>query len=334
MNDFAKDTAIDIVFPWVDGNDPAWQAEKAEFSNAPGDKRIIRYRDWDNLQYVFRGIEKFLPWVRTVHFITWGHLPAWMNPDCPKLHIVNHKDYIPKEYLPTYSANTIELNMHRIEGLTENFIYMNDDMFFLRSLAPTEYFQDGKPVDTAIQNVLQFRRRDGIDHIVANDLICLNQNFQKRQCIRANRKKWFSPAYGVGGLQNAYLMPLTNFTGFVDYHVPYAYSKSTLIELWDKETDILEKTCTHKFRTSEDVNQWLMRYWQLAKGDFVPAKSNRGKLFAIGAQDVEIEDAIVHQKYNAICLSDDDPNLDFEKEKCIIQELFQKILPEKSSFER
>ena len=334
MNDFSKDTAIDIVIPWVDGNDPAWQAEKAKFSNSTGDNRAIRYRDWDNLQYVFRGIEKFLPWVRTVHFITWGHLPAWMNPDCPKLHIVNHKDYIPVEYLPTYNSHVLELNMHRIEGLAENFIYTNDDIYFLRPIASTEYFQDGKPVDTAIQNVLQFHRRDGIDHIVANDLICLNQNFQKKQCIRANRKNWFSSNYGVGGLQNLYLMPLANFTGFVDYHMPNAYAKHTFEEVWAKESEILKETSAHKVRTSADVSQWLMRYWQLAKGDFVPGKPNKGQLFAIGEQDAEIEDAILHQKYNAICLSDDDPNLDFEKEKRIIQELLQKILPEKSSFER
>ena len=63
------------------------------------------------LKYWFRAVEAYAPWVGQVHFITWGHLPEWLNTQCPKLHIVNHEDYIPEKYLPTFSANPIELNI-------------------------------------------------------------------------------------------------------------------------------------------------------------------------------------------------------------------------------
>ena len=111
---------IDVVITWVDGNDKAWQAEKEKYLPLRSDK--VRYRNWDNVQYIFRGIEKFMPWVNCVHFVTWGHLPKWMNTNYEKLHVVNHKDFIPKEYLPTFNSNAIELNLHRIPGLSENFI--------------------------------------------------------------------------------------------------------------------------------------------------------------------------------------------------------------------
>ena len=127
---------IDFVMIWVDGNDPEWQKEKAKY-----DERVVttansevRYRDWDNLQYWFRAVEKFAPWVNKIHFVTWGHLPPWLDTSNPKLHVVNHKDFIPEEYLPTFSSHTIELNLHRIEGLAERFVYFNDDTFLM---APT-----------------------------------------------------------------------------------------------------------------------------------------------------------------------------------------------------
>ena len=139
--------AVDFVIIWVDGNDPEWRREKNEYKGVltrEEDDSEHRYRDWDNLQYWFRGVEKFCPWVRTIHFVTWGHLPKWLNTDNPKLHIVNHRDYIPAEYLPTFSSHTIELNLHRIEGLSERFVYFNDDMFIIKPTTEMDFFRNGK----------------------------------------------------------------------------------------------------------------------------------------------------------------------------------------------
>ena len=56
---------IDLVIPWVDGNDSKWLAEKrACLKEEEGDGRANRFREWDNLEYLFRGIEKNLPWIR------------------------------------------------------------------------------------------------------------------------------------------------------------------------------------------------------------------------------------------------------------------------------
>lgn len=324
---------IDLVIPWVDGNDPLWLTEKRAYSNEKGDARPNRYRDWGNLQYLFRGIDKFLPWIRTVHFVTWGHLPEWLDPNCPKLHIVNHKDYIPEEYLPVFSSHPIEMNFHRIDGLAEHFIYANDDMFFLQPMNRETFFAGGYPVDSAIQNVLQFRRVDGIDHIVANNLTYLNKNINKRKSMIKHLDKHFSYKYRISVLNNLYLLAFSNYTGFVDYHIPYAYLKSTFTDLWDKEPEALDATCRSRFRSNADVNQWLARYWQLASGTFVPCAPDRGCLLSIGPDDPVIEDVILNQKHPMVCLSDDDPDLDFEYEKSFVISLFEQVLPEKSSFE-
>ena len=327
-------TAVDLVFPWVDGADPAWQAEKARYTAPPtGDDRVNRYRSWDTLRYLFRGVEKNLPWVRTVFFITWGHLPPWLNTDCPKLQIVTHRDYIPARYLPTFSANTIELNLHRIEGLSARFIYANDDTFFLRPLAPDFFFKNGLPVDRAVQNVLQFARRDGVDHIVANDLTVINTHFSKKEAIGKAPAKWYTPRYGAGLLKNLYLKPFTHFTGFVDAHMPNAFLKSTLEEVWAAEEPLLDATCSRKIRSDADVNQWLFRYWQLASGRFAPGGAVPGRLFAIGKEDAAIRDAIENRRYPMICLSDDDPAADFEAENRKLCGWLEKQFPAPSAFE-
>ena len=81
----------------------------------------------------FRAVEKFAPWVNKIHFVTYGHLPKWLNIDNPKLNIAKHSDFIPQKYLPTFSSFPIEVNLHRIKGLAERFVYFNDDMFLLKT---------------------------------------------------------------------------------------------------------------------------------------------------------------------------------------------------------
>ena len=151
MRQKKTEAEIDFVIAWVDGSDPNWQKEKqkhlAEFlkDESVVDQGDYRYRDWDLLQYWFRSVEKYAPWVRKVHFVTCGQIPIWLNVNHPKLHIVNHEDYIPQEYLPTFNSHTIELNMHRIDGLSEQFVYFNDDMYITQRVAPTDFFMNGLP---------------------------------------------------------------------------------------------------------------------------------------------------------------------------------------------
>ena len=92
--------AIDFVIPWVDGSDPAWQAQRAAYSQESHSSRVTaQYRDWGTLKYWFRGVEKYAPWVNRIHFVTCGQKPEWLNVHHPKLHLVTHGDYMPKEYL-------------------------------------------------------------------------------------------------------------------------------------------------------------------------------------------------------------------------------------------
>ena len=325
---------IDVVITWVDGSDPEWFAEKQKYTpDKNNDDRANRYRDWGFLPYFFRGIEQNAPWVRKIHFVTWGHLPEWLDTTNPKLNIVNHKDYIPHKYLPVFSANPIEMNLHRIEGLADKFIFFNDDIILINLAKETDFFKNGLPVDTVCEVPLRFNP-GGIDHIIGNDMMIINKHFNKREVVKRNFAKWFSLKSPKSALKNLYMFAANGFSGFDNPHLPIPILKSTLEELWQKEEAILDDTCSHRFRSNDDVNQWLTRYWQFASGKFVQGAKPQGKFYSIGRDNAEIKAAILGTKQKMVCLSDDKPDIDFDKEQKFVLDLLEQKLPNKSSFEK
>ena len=200
---------IDIVIPWVDGNDIKWQNEKNKYKQKKDEKlnNSSRFRDWDNLQYIFRGIEKFMPWGNNIFFITWGHLPKWLNVDNPKLKIINHKDYIPNKYLPTFNSHTIELNLYRIKDLSEKFIYFNDDTFVIDYMSESAFFKNGLPCDCGILNPIIPVGYDNFSNVSVNNLTIINEEFNKRTSIKKSIFNWYNIKYGSNLIRNFSLIP-------------------------------------------------------------------------------------------------------------------------------
>lgn len=335
------DLKIDFVLTWVDGADAQWLAEKEKYIKLEGqmfhkDSSTARYRDWNNLRYWFRGVEKFAPWVNNIYFVTWGHVPQWLNLSNPKLKIINHKDFIPAEYLPTFSINVIEDNLYRIKGLSEHFVYFNDDMFLINAVSKKIFFKNGKPVDSAILTAHCYSRKDTLIMTPIVDIGVINEHFDFHSTIKKNFFKWFNLKYKKGLLQNAVLYLCPRFPGIAQHHLPDAFLKSTFVEIWDKEKALLDETCKNKFRCTTDVNQWLFREWQLASGKFLPRRVNIGKSFFVDRTSIdEIVTYIKKSKKQMICINDremSDEDFDFLRHKII--EAFSYILPEKSSYEK
>ena len=327
---------IDIVLLWVDGNDPVWLAEYEKYApKVNGDKRNVRFRDWDNLRFLFRGIEKYAPWVSKVHFVTCGHIPDWLNLNAPKLNFVKHSDFIPNEYLPTFNCNPIEMNIHRIKDLAEQFIYFNDDTFLIDSVSEERFFKNGLPCDIAALNTMQ-PNTQGIDHIICNDLILINKYFAKRNLLKEHFEKWINVKYLSQWYRTLALLPWSLHTGFVDPHLPNAYLKSTFERVWELEPEILQKTAESRFRNITDVNQYLIRYWRLCSGEFSPYNVWKdSELITIQNNNLNyISDVIRNQRKKVICLNDADSTVDFDKAKMSLIRDFEVILPEKSSFEK
>lgn len=330
------DYPIDFVIPWVDGSDPVWRAERAKYSpDSSCDNSEERYREWGTLRYWFRAVERYAPWVRTIHFITCGHLPDWLDTSHPKLHIVKHSDYIPAEYLPTFSSHTIELNLHRIEGLAEHFVYFNDDVYLNAPTRPEDFFRGGVPVDTAVFGVIKNAdTANFMPYIMLNMMAVINMRFSKREMLRRDFFKWITPKNGKGVLNNLYLLPWSVYTGFRSFHSCVSFCRSTYEDVWREEEDILDATCRHRFRSRADVNQYLMRYWQLCEGKFVPHKPV-SRYLTVGQDSAgDVAAALQSRKYKTVCINDDPMGFDYETERTRLLTLFEQRFAERSAFEK
>ena len=332
--DFLK-SSIDFVIAWVDGDDPVWLAEKSKYrSNARlEDDSKTRYRDWDNLRYWFRAVEKYAPWVGNIYFVTWGHIPAWLNVQHPRLHVVRHEDYIPHKYLPTFNSHTIELNLHRIPGLSEQFVYFNDDMFLNKKVFPEQFFRNGLPCDIMGLDCVAFGKNSA-GNFHANDIGLINDHFDVRQCFRRHMGRWLNISYGMKvSVRTLFLLHKGYFTGFYNQHITSSFLKQTFEEVWEKEREVLDDTCSCRFRNQTNVNQWLMKYWQLAKGNFCPRKKKFGMYFQIKDDTSGIAEAIKTEKYEVICLNDTGTVKDFDKVRDEICMAFEEKFPQRSGFE-
>ena len=331
---------VDFVVLWVDGNDPAWQKEKAEYSGRSVDESsaVNRFRDWGLMKYWFRGVEKFTPWVRKVHFVTWGHLPDFLNTANTKLHIVNHRDYLKAEYLPTFSSHVLEMNMHRIPGLSEHFVYFNDDTFLLKPLEEKFFFDSstGYPRCYCVEMPLRVTDANIFwQHILSNDLGILNKNLRKSGSKKTGR---FSLQYDLKDNARNICMGLLfpeYFTGFKIFHAPASFLRSSFTEIWDREHELLDSVSRHKFRDPGDINQWLVQFWQMAKGTFSPGLIGKDSaLYDVKDSIIaDICDSIKKTRRSMICVNDPSENVNFEMCSGMLSEAFEHILPEKCSFE-
>lgn len=138
---------IDIVFSWVDGAHLEWQRERARrmasYVVGEGDDHEARYRQLDELKYALRSVHLFAPWVRKIFVVTDSPRPEWLA-EHERVRVVRSEEFFRDPgNLPTYNSHAVESQLHHLPGLSEHFIYSNDDMFFGRPVHPSEFFTVG-----------------------------------------------------------------------------------------------------------------------------------------------------------------------------------------------
>lgn len=328
---------IDFVITWVDGNDIKWQNDKKKYSEKEINESnsAIRYRDYETLKYWFRAVERYTPWVNNIFFVTCGHLPSWLNTENSKLHIIKHTDYIPNEYLPTFNSNVIEIYMYRIPGLSEQFVYFNDDTFIVNKMDKEDFFKNGKPKDALNFNAISAQKENNlIGHTILNNMEILENNFSKNDVIKKQFTKVLNWKYGLENLKTILLFPWRHFTGIENQHMPISYLKSTFEKVWKKEENRLREMSKNRFRTTSDYNLWIFKYWQLLTGNFEPRSYRKCKYYDLKNDNSGFIDSIKNKKYDMVCINDSDVNLDFNKVKLELINMFEEIFPEKSEFEK
>lgn len=327
---------IDFVITWVDMNDPEWLEEFSRYRydkhNTRNGVSEARFRDNGFLRYWFRGVEKFAPWVRKIHFIVNGRTPEWLDTSNPKLHIVRHADFIPAEFLPTFNSVVIERYMHRIPGLSEHFVYFNDDFYIINHLPVERFFLNGLPRDIAVMDYnpswSQWYKR------IKNNIRIINRHFSKKEVMDLWHEKWFNKCYGFKARWNYILWFYDKFITLRVPHNAQPYLKLTFEEVWAAAGKELTETSVNKFRALTDYTPELFRTWQMCRGNFEPYNTYCDtKMFPLMVRPKQAIKAIYEQKYKLICLND---NVHIRNYDIVIGNLraaFESILPEKSTFE-
>ena len=304
---------VDFVFPYVDNTDINWINQYKDYCLCHHRKcnlEDIRYRDYDTLKYLLRGIDKCLPWIRNVYIIVEqeSQIPDWLNRDNVK--IVYHKDIIPENFLPTYNSGTIECFLKNIPGLSEYFIYGNDDMFPVSLMTKSDFFdEDGLPV----LSVKKYQ---------------MDKDFHPNtyQCMVLN-----SNAIAYKDLN----IPREDNTIIRWNHTITPMKKSTWEGLFNRHKEIIENSCT-AFRAPKNTTQELVNSWHYLSGQYNADYSLKAAYVNIG--DIKDRDSLTETIKNCqvVCINDGnltDDALPFEEAKKIILGAFEELFPEKCKYE-
>ncbi len=254
---------------------------------------------------------------------------AEKNVEHPKLRWITHKEFMPEEYLPTYNSAAIELNLHRIEGLSENYLYFNDDVYLIRDSQPSDFYKNGQPKLFAVYDALV--PWSAYTNTYYKNVELIYCHFPNKKALKSSPWKFFNYRYGHLVLKNLLLLPWGP-TGYVNNHLATPMKKSTLANLWQIEGETLDRTSRNKIRNYEvDVNQYICQYWHIESNQFYPISKNFGE--TINLHQIDRLESIFKDKHKKLlCVNDE---VDFKEENIIrFKEILQERYPEKSAFEK
>lgn len=318
---------IDLVYLWVDGNDPAWLAKKNACLPAGEQVRAdvageCRYVENDELRYSLRSVERYAPWVRRIYIVTDEQTPPWLDTSNPRVRIVSHREIMPAEILPVFNSTVIELYLPQIPGLAEHFLYANDDMFFNAPVGPDFFFDAaGRPVVRLKKQSLKRHLNEVYPYMVYRAQQEVQQRWKKRYEL--------SPHHNVD-----------------------AYRKSDYAACMEAFRKDVELTSRSRFRKREDFHRSAVLYFALAQ-DLAVLRSvsrfNGAENFLqyfkalLGTRCIADSRCIpaytpdpgsVLEKYapSLFCLNDDARMTDADRRR--IRRFLQERFPEKSSFEK
>jgi hypothetical protein len=282
---------IDVVYTWVDGNDPDWLDRKNASLAAFGREQIntiatnaSRFISRDELKYSLRSIAAYAPWVRKIFLVTDDQIPAWLDTSDPRLTVVSHRELFGDTgVLPTFNSHAIESRLHRIPGLAEHFIYFNDDMFLGRPVSPDSFFH--------ANGIAKF--------------------FQSKAQLDAGPATIFDAPVTAAGKNNRRHIA-ERFDRSITQkmqHVPYTLQKSVLEEIESWLPDEVRQTAEHPFRHPGDLSipSSLQHYWSYLTKRAVPGsiKYTYADL-AHPSTPVQLAFLLARRHCDVFCLNDTD----------------------------
>lgn len=291
---------MDAVITYVNGLDPVWQESYRRTVNVP--VLAKRYRDWGTLKYLLRGVQTYMPFVEKVHLVVSSdsQVPSWV--DRSQVHVVLHEDIFPEGLLPVFNSGAIEMFLHRIEGLAEQFVYFNDDFYPVSPCKPEDFFVNGCAGVRFARHILAtnpYKKR-----VKASDAFARKAAGLKPSCI--------------------FIRP---------QHTAAAMLRSVNEELYAYGEDVI-KAGIAPLRTSKNFNQYLYSDYAYYKGRTVRRKISN-KHFSLAVASIGRICSFLAAPTTCFACINDVTMSDEKYAECrkLLLEAFDTKFPKKSRFE-
>lgn len=277
---------IDMVFSWVDGTSSEFQRARAQrmktYVVGEGDDSEARYRQIDELKYALRSVRLFAPWVRRIFVVTDSPRPDWLAQHPAVTFVRSEEFFADPSVLPTHNSHAVESQLHHIDGLSEHFIYSNDDMFFGRPVRPEMFFSPG-----GITKFIEAATRIGLGEPNPS-----RSGFEN--AARVNRGLLF-----------------TRFGRVTTRHLEHAATplrRSVMAELEREFPAEFARTAASAFRSSSDISvtNSLYHYYALMTGRAVVQERAKVKYIetTLAAAAAEMDTLLHNRDYDFFCLND------------------------------
>lgn len=312
-----RNNDIDLIYLWVDGSDAEWLAKKYKFLGKKTDFNIeattkARTTDNNELKYSLRSAEKYAPWIRKIFIVTDEQQPKWLNLQNEKVQLVDIREIVPPEALPCYNSVIIEHFFYKIPGLSERFLYANDDMFFNAEVDPDFFFNaEGLPI-VRLQRAFMGKFINK-----SRRFLSIHTNMYRKTIDKA--------AGLVEGKFGKY------YSGTPHHNID-SYLKSDYREV--VEVDFREEimaTITHHLRSENDIQRIIYLYYALAKERGVLRYVDRSESCRIRLHMPDFMHFI--DKYNPTLFCLNDTHKASDRDRGRIKPFLEALFPEKSSFE-
>ena len=249
-----QDNEIDAVITWVDGNDPGLRKKRikveGELTNVRNElltgRDQTRFIDNGELEYCIYSIRKFAPWIRKIFIVTDNQRPEYVTQDLMEtfnVEIIDHTEIF-RSYewaLPTFNTRSIESMLWRIEGLTEKFIYFNDDFILTHPVEKEDFFLNDLVVLRGRWNLIRSfgpirMKINAVINSVARQVLGITRSMHLLQQIKSAKLAGFEQKY------------------FRSPHVPHPIRRTTLSSFFEEHPDILSANIQYKFRSTDQFS--------------------------------------------------------------------------------
>ena len=308
---------IDVVYTWVDGEDPVWSSSLAKWKRDEGaDRRgdhaahSSRYTSHDELRYSLRSVWLNAGWVRRIYVVTADQVPDWLIED-DRLRIVSHREILPPEALPTFNSHAIESRLHHIEGLAEHFIYFNDDMFLGRAVTPEQFFTP-----------------NGLSRFFESEARVPTSSGRPDLAVDTAARR------GQRLIDEEFGTVVTHKL----HHAPYSLRRSAMTEVEQRYPTVVRATTARRFRHPEDLSipSAFAHHYGFVTGRAVPGHLHIG-YENLGSRNLTLflRRALLGRDFDAFCINETERwETDPELATAQVMTFFERYFPVRSPWER